>query len=39
MKVLNFPDDNTTLFLLKDIDCCTRIQSILKYMKKHLAQK
>ena len=29
MKILNFPDD-TTIFLLRDINCHTRIQSIKK---------
>ena len=38
MKILNFPDD-TTIFLLRDINYHTRIQSILNHMKKLLAQK
>ena len=29
MKILNYPDD-TTIFLLKNINCHTRIQSIKK---------
>ena len=29
MKILNFPD-STTIFLLRDINCYTRIQSIKK---------
>ena len=32
MKILNFPDD-TTIFLLRDINCHTRIQSNLKSQK------
>ena len=29
MKILNFPDDNT-IFLIRDINCHTRIQPVLK---------
>ena len=38
MKTLNVPDDNT-IFLLRDINYHTRIQSILNHLKKPLAQK
>ena len=38
MKILNFPDD-TTIFLLRDINYDTKIQSILNHMKKLLAQR
>ena len=38
MKILNFPDDTTILFL-RDINYHTRIQSILNHMEKLLAQK
>ena len=38
MKMLNFPD-NTNIFLLRDINYHTRIQSILNDMEKLLAQK
>ena len=38
IKILNVHDD-TTIFLLRDINCHTRIQLILNYLKKLLAQK
>ena len=38
MKIWNFPDD-TTIFLLKDIICHNRIQSILKSHEKASSSK
>ena len=38
MKILNFPDD-TTIFLLRDINWHTRIQSILKSHEKASSSK
>ena len=38
MKILNFPDDNT-ISLLRDINCSTRIQWILKWHKKVSSSK
>ena len=38
MKILNFPD-NTTIFLLRDINWHTRIQSILKSHEKVSSSK
>ena len=38
MKILNFPDD-TTIFLLRDINYYSRIQSILKSHEKALSRK
>ena len=38
MEILNFPD-NTTLFLLREINCQTRIQSILKLYEKVSSSK
>ena len=38
MQILNFPDD-TTIFLLRDINCHTRIKSILKSNEKAPSSK
>ena len=38
MKMLNFPD-NTTIFLLRGINCHTRIQAVLKSHQKASSSK
>ena len=38
MKILKVPDDNT-VFSLRDINCYTRIQSILKSLEKPYSSK